>query len=77
MSTIEQPERLLTRTDLLNRYGFTRRAADAVFRQLPVVVLPGYQRAMVRQSDLESLIEQSTLSDERVRHAPPQPSGTK
>jgi hypothetical protein len=40
---------------------------DAVFRALPVVVLPGYSRPLVRVSDYLELIEQSTYAGDRVR----------
>jgi hypothetical protein len=41
------PEALLTRTHL-RELGLERRATDAAFRALPVVVLPGYSRPLVR-----------------------------
>lgn len=41
---LETPGALLTRTHL-RELGFERRAVDAVFRELPVVALPGYSRA--------------------------------
>jgi hypothetical protein len=52
---------LLTRSDL------ERRAVDAVFRELPVVALPGYGRPMVRAEDFAALVERSTYRDDRVR----------
>jgi hypothetical protein len=48
------PEALLSRTDLAE-LGLPRRGVDAVFRALPVVVLPGYSRPMVRVSDYRDL----------------------
>jgi hypothetical protein len=54
------PDAVLTR-------GYERRAVDAVFRMLPVVVLPGYSRPMVRVRDYLELLERSTYRDDRVR----------
>jgi hypothetical protein len=63
---LRTPEALLTRTDLRD-LGLERRAVDAVFRALPVVVLPGYSRPMIRVSDYLALVEQSTYDGTRVR----------
>ena len=59
-------EATLSRTDLAY-LGYPRRAVDAVFRALPVVVLPGYSRPMVRVGDYLELVEKSTYRDDRVR----------
>jgi hypothetical protein len=56
----------LSRTDL-RELGLERRAVDAVFRALPVVLLPGYSHPLVRAEDYRALIERSTYRDERVR----------
>jgi hypothetical protein len=56
----------LLRTDL-EVLGLPRRAVDAVFRELPVVVLPGFSRPMVRAEDYRELVERSTYRDDRVR----------
>ena len=66
---LETPGALLSRSHL-RELGLERRAVDAVFRALPVVVLPGYSRPMVRASDYRELIEQSTFTDKRVRPPP-------
>ncbi len=63
---VRTPDALLTRTDLRD-LGLHRRAVDAVFRALPVVVLPGYSRPMVRARDYLALIEEFTYDDTRVR----------
>ena len=63
---LRTPDALLTRTDLRD-LGLHRRAVDAVFRALPVVVLPGYSRPMIRRSDYLALVENSTYDDTRVR----------
>lgn len=60
------PGALLSRTHL-RELGLERRAIDAVFRALPVVVLPGYSRPHVRADDLRRLLEESTYYDNRVR----------
>ena len=63
---LANPEALLTRTDLRD-IGLQRRAVDAVFRALPVVVFAGYARPMIRVKDYLALIERSTYRDDRVR----------
>ena len=63
---LRTPGALLTRSDLRD-LGLERRAIDAVFRALPVVVLPGYARPMIRADDYLGLIERSIYRDDRVR----------
>ena len=53
---LRTPDALLTRTDLRD-LGLHRRAVDAVFRTLPVVVLPGYSRPMVKARDYLALVK--------------------
>lgn len=60
------PDALLSRTDL-RELGLPRRAVDATFRALAVVVLPGYARPFVRVADYLDLLERSTFRDDRVR----------
>jgi hypothetical protein len=60
------PDALLSRTDL-RELGLERRAVDAVFRELDVIVLPGYSRPLVRVADYVELIERSTYRGDRVR----------
>lgn len=60
------PAALLTRSHL-RELGLERRAIDAVFRALPVVVLPGYSRPLVRAADYLVLVEASTFRGDRVR----------
>lgn len=62
------PGGLLTRSHL-RELGLQRRAIDAVFRALPVVQLPGYQRPMVRAEEYLALVDASTFGDDRVRPA--------
>jgi hypothetical protein len=63
---LARPSALLTRSHLAE-LGLERRAVDAVFRALPVVLLPGYSRPHVRVADYLDLIERSTYRDDRVR----------
>ncbi len=57
---------LLSRSDL-RELGLERRAVDAVFRELAVVVLPSYSRPLVRAEDFRALLERSTYRGDRVR----------
>jgi hypothetical protein len=59
---LQTPEALLTRSHL-RELGLDRRAADAVFRSCPVVVLPGFRRPMVRVRDYVALLDASTYDD--------------
>ena len=63
---LEQPAALLSRTDLRD-LGLGRRAVDAVFRALPVVVLPGHSRPPIRLADYLAYVEMHTYAGERVR----------
>jgi hypothetical protein len=51
-------------------HDLERRAVDAVFRECPVIVLPGYRRPLVRVRDYLALLEGATYCDrcgDRVR----------
>jgi len=63
---IEQPGAFLSRTDLRD-LGLGRRAVDSVFRAVPVVVLPGYSRPLIRVADYLELLKQSTYNGRTVR----------
>jgi hypothetical protein len=63
---LERPGALLTRSHL-RELGLERRAVDAVFRELPVVVLPGYKRPLIRAADYQALLDRCTYADDRVR----------
>jgi hypothetical protein len=56
------PEALLSRSDL-RELGLERRAIDAIFRECPVVALPGYSRPLIRVSDYLALLDGSTYCD--------------
>ena len=60
------PGALLSRSHL-RELGLERRAVDAVFRELDVVVLPGYSRPMIRVEDYVALLSRCTYADDRVR----------
>ena len=63
---LTNPAALLSRTDL-RELGLERRAVDAVFRELRIVVFPGYSRPLVRVADYLALLERSTYDRDRVR----------
>jgi hypothetical protein len=66
---LQTPGALLTRSDL-RELGLERRAVDAVFRECPVIVLPGYTRPMVHVEAYLALLEGATYCDrcgDRVR----------
>jgi hypothetical protein len=58
---------LLDRRTLADELGVGRAGVDAVFRQLPVVVLPGLRKTFVRRADVAALIESSTYTGREVR----------
>jgi hypothetical protein len=63
---LETPGAVLSRTDL-RALGWERRAVDAIFRECPVVFLPGYSRGHVRVVDYLAAIEKHTYRGDRVR----------
>ena len=63
---LRNADALLSRTDL-RELGLERRAVDAIFRALPVIVLPGYRRPLVRVRDYLVLLERSTYDGDWVR----------
>src|SRR5256885_11977058 len=63
---LNTPGALLTRSHL-RELGLERRAVDAVFKALPVVVLPGYSRPLIRVAQYLELVERSTYAGDRVR----------
>ncbi|MCL4291120.1 MAG: hypothetical protein KJ051_12710 [Thermoleophilia bacterium] len=63
---LSTPGALLSRTHL-RELGLERRAVDAVYRALPVVVLPGYSRPLIRVEDYVQLVESSMYRGDRVR----------
>ena len=68
---LERPGALLTSSHLAE-LGPNRRAIDAVWRALPVVILPGYRRPMKDpRQDYRRLIAESTYADNRVLQVSP------
>jgi len=58
---------VLSRSDL-RELGWERSNIDRIFRELPVIFLPGEKRGgRVRVEDYRQLIEQSTYRGDRVR----------
>jgi hypothetical protein len=62
---LETPGALLTRSDL-RQLGLERRAIDAVFRELPLVLLPGYGRPLIKAADFLELVERETYGNDVV-----------
>lgn len=63
---LDNPRALLNRGDL-RELGLERRGVDAIFRALPVVVLPGYRRPLIKVADYLELVERSTYDESRVQ----------
>jgi hypothetical protein len=63
---LEQPHGLLSRGHLAE-LGLGRRAVDAVFAALDVVVFPNTRRPLIRAQEYLALVERSTYTDQRVR----------
>lgn len=63
---LSNPDAWLTRSDLA-ALGLRRGAVDAIFRELDVVILPGYSRPMIRVADYLALMAEHTYGDDRVR----------
>jgi hypothetical protein len=66
---LNTPGALLTRTDL-RALGLERGAVDVVFRECPVIQLPGYSRPMIQAEAYLALLAGNTYCDrcaDRVR----------
>jgi hypothetical protein len=64
-STSALPDGFLTRSDL-REMGLPRSAVDAIFRALPVVLVPGYRRPMIRTADFLAFIAEHTFGNDEV-----------
>jgi hypothetical protein len=62
---LERPHALLSRKHL-QELGLSRRAIDAVFRELDLVYLPDYSYPFVKAADYVALIERHTYGNDRV-----------
>jgi hypothetical protein len=58
---------LVDRKQIQLETGLGRAAIDAVFRQVPVVVIPGCRKVFAKREDVMALIERSTFNRDRVR----------
>ena len=67
------PEAFLTRSDL-RELGLPRWAVDAIFRELDLVLLPGYSRPMIRVEAFLELVERATYGNDVV-HPPANRTG--
>lgn len=66
---LKTPGALLLRTDLRD-LGLPKKMVDAVFRQCPVIIVPGFSRPAIRVEAYLALLEGSTYCDrcgDRVR----------
>lgn len=63
---LARTESVLTRSDLRD-LGWERRGIDAIFGHVPVIVLPGYTRPVIRTEDYLAFLTQWTYDDKRVR----------
>jgi hypothetical protein len=63
---VHNPDAILSRSDL-RELGWERRGVDAIFRDCPVVAIPGYSRPVIRAADYLAYIEQHTYRGDRVR----------
>jgi hypothetical protein len=66
---LKTPGALLLRTDLRD-LGLPKKMVDAVFRECPVIIVPGYSRPAIRREAYLALLEGSTYCDrcgDRVR----------
>jgi hypothetical protein len=62
------PGALLDRRALAE-LGLQRRSVDYLFRELPVVSLPGVRRTYVYADDVRRCLAEHTYTEERVRPA--------
>jgi len=62
---LANPDAVLSRTDL-RELGYERRAVDAIFRNCPVVAVPGYSRPLIRVTEYNAFLERCTC-DGRTR----------
>jgi hypothetical protein len=62
---LERPGSLLS-TSHLRELRLSRRAIEAVLRNCPAVILPGYRRPLIRVEDYLTLVERSLDRGDRV-----------
>lgn len=61
--TPPEAARLLDRARLRRELGVGERVADAIFRELPTVRVPGMRRTFIRREHLDAALERWTLVD--------------
>jgi len=61
---------LIDQKHLGQELGVGHGTVEAIFRQVPVVAIPGHRKVFVRRTDVERFLSQHTYTDgERVRPA--------
>jgi hypothetical protein len=55
------------RKTLAAELGVTRAVVDAIFRALPVIVLPGCRKVLVKREDVARLLAERTFRSDEVR----------
>jgi hypothetical protein len=63
---LDTPGGLLDRRALAE-LALQRRSIDTVFRELPVVALPGVRRVYVRADDVRRYLEEHTFAGQQIR----------
>jgi len=59
---------LIDQRPLQEELGVGHATVEAIFRQFPVVAIPGHRKVFVRRADVERFLSQHTYRDgERVR----------
>lgn len=64
---LDPPPALLDRAGVRRHLGLTRVDVERVFRELPVVSLPGSRKVYVRRADLDALVSAHTYAPGDVR----------
>jgi hypothetical protein len=67
MAPIPPTPALLDRAAVRRHLGLTRVDVERLFRELPVVSLPGSRKVYVRRDDLEAYLRTHTYDSGRVR----------
>ena len=63
--TAPLPELLDCRA-LMAELGVKRATAEAIIRQLPIVLIPGLRKSYVRRSDVHALLDAHTFTGDQV-----------
>ena len=57
---------LLDCAGIMRELGVKRTTAEAIMRQIPVVVIPDHRKTFVRRADVLALLERQTFAKDRV-----------